>query len=307
MNELQDFKLDDLYEKLALDEDEFDDFLVTLGLLHGSMNCTRCHQPMKLQRGSHGSKVWRCLRAVHRPERPKIGYKNGTIFHSAHLTTKQAFKLSYFWAMGHSKEYARFETGLSKDGVCYWYKQFREVCSNYFRANPVVLGGPNIDVELDETFMTRKHAGRGRQVRRNKKWVFCMIERGSGYCHCEIVPRRDTATLLPIILRHIAPGARILSDEWRVYRILGRFAIYRHKIVNHGVSFVDPTDATVHTQGVENLNGRWKLYVRKKQGIKDGQLRRHLAEFMWRQRFGKRSRVFYYLWSHVATMFPCQR
>lgn len=75
INELQDFKLDDLYAHLALSDEEFDHWLISLGLQHGSMNCPRCHRPMNLELGSHGNKVWRCNRKDHRPEKPKIGYK----------------------------------------------------------------------------------------------------------------------------------------------------------------------------------------------------------------------------------------
>ena len=39
MNELQDFNLDDLYDKLHLTDDEFDQWLASIGLLHGSMDC----------------------------------------------------------------------------------------------------------------------------------------------------------------------------------------------------------------------------------------------------------------------------
>jgi transposase len=305
IDDLQDFKLDDLYSKLALDEDEFDNYLASLGLLNGSMICSTggCNRPMILREGSHGNKIWRCNRKIHRPGQPKKGYKVGTFFEKSYLSYKQIFKLSYLWAMRHSVEYAVFETGITEKTVIFWFMKFRRLCKFYFRRNPIRLGG---DVEGDETFMTRKHAGRGRQVRRRPKWVFAMIERGSGNCYLQVVRRRDSATLMPIILRRLRPNSTFYTDEWRSYRMVGRFGIYRHRIVNHGVNFVDPLNANIHTQTVENLNGRWKRYVRMRNGIKDGPLRLHLVEFQWRQRFDSRSQVFFNFWSQVSVLYPCQ-
>ena len=40
MEELQDFKLADLFAKLRLDDDEFHEWLADIGLLHGSRTCT---------------------------------------------------------------------------------------------------------------------------------------------------------------------------------------------------------------------------------------------------------------------------
>ena len=52
-NDLQDFKLDDLYESIALPDQDFKQFMASQGLLHGSMDCPRCQQPMILEEG-HG-------------------------------------------------------------------------------------------------------------------------------------------------------------------------------------------------------------------------------------------------------------
>uniref|UniRef100_A0A914ECB8 Uncharacterized protein n=1 Tax=Acrobeloides nanus TaxID=290746 RepID=A0A914ECB8_9BILA len=46
MNELQDFRLDDLYEKMQLEDEQFQDWLVSIGLLNGRKPCT-CGNDMK--------------------------------------------------------------------------------------------------------------------------------------------------------------------------------------------------------------------------------------------------------------------
>ena len=79
MEELQNFKLADLFDKLRLDDDEFHEWLADIGLLHESRTCT-CGNMMKRYRAGSGSLHWRCKRAVHRPSQPSVGFKVGTFF-----------------------------------------------------------------------------------------------------------------------------------------------------------------------------------------------------------------------------------
>jgi hypothetical protein len=73
INELQDFRLDDLYAKLRLMDEEFEDWLVSMGFLNSSMNCT-CGLAMKKKRESSGRIMWSCNRALHRSDQPRKGY-----------------------------------------------------------------------------------------------------------------------------------------------------------------------------------------------------------------------------------------
>jgi IS1 family transposase len=304
MNELQDFRLDDLYEKMQLEDDEFQDWLVSLGLLNGRYPCT-CGNSMKKKRRSSGQIVWECNRAYHRPTQIRRGYKDGTFFENSNISFQQVFKLSYLWAMNHSVEYAEYETQLAHRIVVSWYKKFRKICKRYFHANPIRLGGNGVIVEADETFMTRRHGGRGRPVRRRSKWLFGIVERGSGRSYYKIVRRRDSATLLSLILRHVLPNTVVHTDEWRAYRALARFPMFRHRFVNHGANFVDPQDRTLHTQTIEGKNGQWKEWVRRRHGVIDQIIPDLILEFNWRERFGRRNVVFFNFWSQVADMYPC--
>ena len=68
--------------------------------------------------------------------------------------------------------------------------------------------------------------------------MFGMLLRRTGELQLVYVQRRDAATLIPIITRHIAAGSVIYSDEWAAYRhinaVPGRH--YIHQTVNHQVS-----------------------------------------------------------------------
>ncbi len=52
------------------------------------------------------------------------------------------------------------------------------------------------------------------------------------------VEKRDEATLLPLIPRHIAKGTIIVSDCWKAYINLEKQE-YEHRLVNHSKEFVN--------------------------------------------------------------------
>lgn len=78
------------------------------------------------------------------------------------------------------------------------------------------IGGPGINVQIDETVVGKTKYNRGEQ--RTQNWYFGGIEQRSivdedgnqsfevGLAFAQYVDDRKTATLLPIITRRIAPG-----------------------------------------------------------------------------------------------------
>lgn len=202
-------------------------------------------------------------------------------------------------------EQAMFETKMSRSIVIRYWRRFRRLCANYFNAHPITIGGPGTSVEIDESFMTTRKAQRGRRVRRYGRWIFGGTERGSNHSFMVLVRRRRAIDLLPQILRHIRPGTTIYSDEWRAYRGIVRLPGWLlHRRVHHNRHFVDPI-TRYHTQNIERKWGEFKSDVRQKKGIHDNQLRSHIIEFLWRERFGKTKSAFYNFWNHVSELYPC--
>ena len=58
-----------------------------------------------------------------------------------------------------------------------WYNFVRDICAEYHTA---LIGGPEIEVEIDESKFGKRKYNRGRVV--DGHWVFGGIERGSGEC-----------------------------------------------------------------------------------------------------------------------------
>lgn len=79
--------------------------------------------------------------------------------------------------------------------------------------------------------------------------------------------RRDTPTVSQEIQRDVAPGTRIITDEWAAYRRIpalqdaaGLPLSYAYLTVNHSQQFVNPKKGA-HTQNIESAWGATKALL----------------------------------------------
>ena len=154
---------------------------------------------------------WRCSR--HRGN--KIPLRSGSIFENSRLPFSVCVALLHWWSHNLSIKVTVAMSGLSTKHVITWHKMFRAICHRWLVANPRLIGGRNLRVEIDESLVARRKYHRGRLV--PERWVF------GGYCpdthegFLVSVTRRTAAILIPAIIRNIAPGSTIHSDMWRAY------------------------------------------------------------------------------------------
>ena len=123
---------------------------------------------------------------------------------------------------------------------------------------------------------------------RHDVWVFGMVDisHTPALGYMEVVPRRDAATLLPIIQQHVHPGTVVHSDEWAAYRQVQQLPpVTHHATVNHSLTFIDPITGT-HTQNIESYWNRVKTKFKSMKGVHEEMLSSYLDEFMWRERHG---------------------
>ena len=175
-----------------------------------------------------------------------------------------------------------------------WYNFVRDICAEYFLAHPAVIGGPGVEVEIDESKFGKSKYNRGRVV--DGHWVFVGIERGSGECFLVEVEKRDAATLLPLISQHVRPGSIVLSDEWSSYNQLTATTGSTHQTVNHSLHFVDPTTGT-------HMWSCCKQMMREEKVMNSALFETYLPEFMWRKRFGGPI-AFGNILKHIAQHYP---
>lgn len=201
------------------------------------------------------------------------------------------FKLSnflhflYLFSLEISAKHILELIGMSESLVFKLHSHSRFKMKSYFETNPIVLGGPNIIIQIDESkfnFNVKSHRGHAPNT---PIWVFGLVDTSfrpsKGYM--QIVNDRTKETLLAIIEQKVCPGSIIHSDEWPAYRNIQDCG-FEHGTVCHKFNFVNPLN-NVHTQHVESYWNRQKLRIKKLKGVKKTILPVVLVEFMYRDWF----------------------
>lgn len=146
------------------------------------------------------------------------------------------------------------------------------------------FGGNGGAVEVDETYFgQKKDAEKARGGHAHKFGVLALVDRTSGTMRTFTFDRFKAEQVHPIVLANISREARLMTDESRMYRKLGKeFA--EHGTTLHGIKqYVHPQDRTIHTNTVE---GAFSIFKRGMKGVYqhcgEQHLHRYLAEFEFR-------------------------
>ncbi|MGH6789483.1 MAG: IS1595 family transposase [Pseudolabrys sp.] len=139
-------------------------------------------------------------------------------------------------------------------------------------------------VEADEAYVGgsaylggRQHGNFGRGA---KKTVVLGLKERGGRVHAETIPNAKTDSLRRPILRNIAPGSTVSTDQWNAYSLLSRDG-YKHGIVNH--SKHEYVNGEHHTNSVESFWRLFKISVRSTHiHVSPKHMNTYLREFTFR-------------------------
>lgn len=159
------------------------------------------------------------------------------------------------------------ESGLTTQVVSDIIKVFSSKIKDWMETcGHTKLGGIGYTTELDETELGNRKHGKGKEKR--KATIFGIIERRTGRSKTSVVPNTRKKTLVPIILRTVRKGSRIMSDGHKTYQKLD--STYNHLYVNHSKTYVIHLKGTlIHTNRIE---GSWKWFknsVKTKRDLED--------------------------------------
>lgn len=211
--------------------------------------------------------------------------RQGTIFESSHLPLHlwlQAIHLMCASKKGISTRQIQRLFECSMKTAWHLTHRIREAMKD---RSIDLLGGPQNTVELDETGIGGKERNKHKSKRNpknigfvGKQIVFSLVER-NGRVRSMHVAKVTGENLKPILKAHVAPTAKVYTDDAGQYRHVGRD--FEHAVVNHSIE--EYVRGSVYTNSVENY---FSILKRGITGcyfhVSEAHLHRYLAEFDFR-------------------------
>ena len=289
--------------KLTETDDSTIELCKEFGLFPKEITCPNCNgildKVYKVKNRSTNIFRFQCNKRDCRKKGKKntVTLRANTWFNESRLSLRKSLFMTYCFVHQMSYKDTIRETSIeennknvitSSETVCDYKRYCRDICYNIVsEMSSDKIGGPGLTVEIDESKFGKNKYHKGRYM--EGQWIFGGICRETKDFFVVPVPKRDSLTLIPVILSKIAEGSTIISDCWRSYNVLSELD-YTHLTVNHQYNFVDP-DTLAHTQNIESL--WWQI---KRQlpdtNTKHEQLYLHLTEYMWRKSKEPKSDLF---------------
>lgn len=262
-----------------------------------------CRQNCSLHKNNcQDGEIFRC-----RVCRKKYSIRSDSFFSRSHLSLRVLLTLLYTFACNLSVTQALelCKGAITKKTVIQWYTYFRDLMSRHLENTDEILG-TNVAavVEMDETFFKGKRKYHRGAFRRESKTLFGMIDTVTKKIVLRLVEDKKRATLLPIIVDHTAPNAKIHTDEAPMYKCLNNMG-YTHRTVCHKREFVNSLDGT-HTNTIECLWSHLKAHFKIMRGTCDELLPHHLDEFMYRWNRKREGHIFKLLLQDMADFYNVQ-
>jgi transposase len=223
------------------------------------IECPVCKQPRNFYRVKT-RKAYQCDRC-----RYQISPTAGTILHKSPTPLRSWFYAAFLMSAtktGISAKQLQRELGVTYKTAWRIFTQIRKLMNE--NVNP--LAG---HVEVDETYVGGKRAGRRGRGASGKSVVIGMVERNRNAV-IKVIPDVKAKTLLPMIEEKVAKENKtiVFTDEFPSYNDVERLG-YAHKIVQHA--------AKQYVRGIAHVNTVEALWSTIKRGI-DG-VNHHVSPF----------------------------
>lgn len=269
------------------------DFLISEDLLNIPTVCPQCGRDVYYR--TNAKKVVRCGKkdcmAAHDGRRWSQSIMQGTFFQGCRLPLNEVLHFLYLFICGTTNQAIISHFHWSSKTVTDWVKFAQQLVGEMvlIQEDDYTIGGPGIQVQIDESKFGKRKYHRGHRV--EGVWVFGGVEMTpERKCFLVKVPNRNKTTLRNLIKKFILPGSIIKSDSFTSYinnrtqeshieAIPGYF--YEHEPVNHSKNFVDPVTGCDTNMIEGTWNGVKRLVPPRKRT--EAGVQTCLLEFMWRR------------------------
>ncbi|BHF76153.1 hypothetical protein SprV_0501925100 [Sparganum proliferum] len=265
----------------AINSEKVVEYCQAKGLLPYVVKC-QCGRPMRQQvmRLHTDGYVFRCGRC-----RRRKALRKGSIFESSRLTIRTIMKIWLAFIRGMRVKQCAEDIRISHTTAVQWYALCRSVCSTALMNERKQIGGPGVEVQVDESLISR---------RRRQLWL--------------VVNDRSWPALRAVIKKWVAKGSIIVTDEWKAYKRLPSEG-YEHFTVNHTKHLKDPTTGK-HTNTIETYWKRLKRKLHEGGPVSGRAIWAHVDEIQYRLWFRLDSVDLKQAWeiflSHIADAYPLQ-
>ena len=267
----------DLTNPVYSDANKAREHLEALHWPHGPV-CPRCgtlDRITKLAGKSTRPGVYKCNECA-KPFTVTVG----TIFEDSKIPLNKwllAFRLLNSAKKGFSAHELHRDLGITYKSAWFMAHRIREAMAG----DNSPLGGPDMVVEADETYVGGKARNRATRKPAPKKAVVALVER-DGMARSFHVANVNAKTLRPLIVTNVVRSAHLMTDESPVYTGVGR-EFSGHSSVNHSASEYVTTGGFKHSNTVENFFSIFKRgVIGTYHHMSEAHLARYCREFDFR-------------------------
>jgi transposase-like protein len=155
------------------------------------------------------------------------------------------------------------DLGITQKSAWFVLQRLRVALKENSFASKTKIGGPDTEVEVDETWIGGKSINmhKARRLRyqqggghHGKTVVMGILDREQRTIRAKVVPNVKRSTLQAEVLSNVKYGTKVYTDSAPAYDLL--HSRYIHDVVNHAEKYVE---GRVSTNGLENF---WSLFKR---------------------------------------------
>jgi len=273
------------------DPDRCFEYAKALRFPDGKVVCPRCSSDKNYFIKTR--KIWLC-KGCNR----QFTLKVNTIFEDSPLGLDKW--MTGFWMLvncknGVSSMEIHRALGITQKSAWFMLQRLRTALHNRTFGSTSKLGGPDTELEADETFVggLTKNMHKDRKLRLVKQGgmhggktvVQGILDRNLRQVRAQIVPNVTRETLQNVLLKNIKYGSKVYTDDAIGYDKVSYSFV--HDVVNHAERYVN---GRVHTNGLENF---WSLLKRGLRGtyvaVEPFHLSRYIDEQVFRYNNRKRA------------------
>ena len=213
----------------------------------------------------------------------------GTVFERSKVPLNKWLLATFLMASskkGMSAHQLHRSLGVTYKTAWFMFHRIREAMRS---GDLAPMGGNGGVVEVDETFigvnkakLPRRHEKKLRGSHHKYK-VLSLVDRETGEARSIVVDDLKATTVGPILRENIAKEAALMTDEFGLYKGLGK-EFTKHSSVRHRMGeYVNSKNPEIHTNTIE---GFFSIFKRGMKGVYQHcgrqHLHRYLAEFDFR-------------------------